>query len=42
MITLRETIGPTTRESWNHIGSEGEKEKKIEEISSIGQNTAER
>ena len=41
MITLREAIGPTTRKSENHSGSEGEKEKEIEEISSTGQNSAE-
>ena len=41
MITLREAIGPTTRKSENHSGSEGEKEKEIKEISSTGQNSAE-
>ena len=42
MITLRGTIGPTTRNSENHSGSEGEKEKKIKEISGKGQNAAEK
>ena len=42
MITLREAIGPTTRKSENHSGSEGENEKKIKEISGKGQNAAEK